>query len=31
MFVFGLIVAVVILAAGLAGGSFIQKKTGWPW
>jgi hypothetical protein len=31
MFVLGLIVALLILAAGLVGGTYLQFKTGWPW
>jgi len=31
MLLFGLIIAVVLLAGGAALGSLIQKKFGWPW
>lgn len=31
MFVFGLVVALIILALGLFGGTYLQYKTGWPW
>lgn len=31
MFLLGLIVALVILAAGVAGGGLLQIRTGWPW
>ena len=31
MFVFGLVVALVILALGLVAGSYLQAKTNWPW
>jgi hypothetical protein len=31
MFTLGLIVGLVIFAAGVVGGSLLQNKTGWPW
>jgi len=31
MFLFGLIVAVILLALGILVGSYVQYKTGFPW
>lgn len=31
MFTLGLIVGLVIFVAGVAAGSLLQSKTGWPW
>ena len=31
MFTLGLVVALLILALGIVGGTYLQFKTGWPW
>ncbi len=31
MFVFGLIVALVLLFLGIFAGTYLQYKTSWPW